>query len=120
MAEISGTNETTMHRSVLSWTGATNGGTPDTFTPVELARIPYAIIMQVTGDFSGSAAIALHGSVDGTNYAALNDRSGSAISLTAAGLANVGDAPRYLKPVMTSGDGSADLDVTILVWHESR
>lgn len=104
--------------TVITWAGATNGGTPDTFQPVKLSRLPYAISAQVTGNFSGSASIALHGSIDGTNYAALNDRQGSAIAVTAAGIANCGDAPLYLKPVLSSGDGSTDLDVSLLVWFE--
>lgn len=119
MAEVTVENidGSVLHR-VYSWTGATNGGSPDTFTPVKLVRLPYAISAQVTGNFSGSASIALHGSVDGTNYAALNDRSGSAIAVTAAGIANCGEAPLYIKPVLSSGDGSTDIDVSLLIWFD--
>ena len=118
MAEISkAKGDHSQHHTVITWETV---GQSDTFEEVKFTRVPYAISMQATGTFSGSAAIALHGSNDGTNYAALNDRSGTAISLTAAGLVSCGDAPLYLKPVLSSGDGSTDVDVTMLFWFESR
>lgn len=90
-------------------------GQSDTPLPVKLDRTPYSLMVQATGTFSGSAAIAVHGSVDGTNYVALDDRQGTAISLTAAGIASIGEAPLWIKPVVSSGDGSTDVDVSILV-----
>lgn len=100
---------------MFQWAGATNGGTPDTFDAIKLETVPYSITLQTTGTYSGSAAIALHGSLDGTNYVALTDQQGSAVSLTAAGMSGIGLPPLWIKPVMTSGDGSADIDVNVLV-----
>jgi len=120
MANIAYTKgEGGVNYTVYLWSGATNGGTPDTFTALELIRTPYSITMQTSGTFSGSASIALHGSLDGTNYAALADRSGAAIALTDASLIGAGDPVLYIKPVLTSGDGLADIDVTVLVRYDS-
>lgn len=115
MAEITATEAKDLHSRTYTWEGATNGGTPDTFTPVLIERVPYSITVQASGTFGASAAIALHGSLDDTNYVALNDRAGTAISLTAAGLASAGDAVKYIKPVLTDGDGSTDIDVVALI-----
>jgi len=120
MAEKTATNNNSSKRSIVTWGAATNGGTPDTFTAVELGRVPYAMMVQATGTFGAGASIALHGSLDGTNYYALKDRSNTAIAVTAAGVVNVGDAPVYIKPVLTSGDGSTAITVTAVIWHESN
>lgn len=117
MAESSVSNPVkTLHQSVIQWTAAAGG---DTFAAAQLSRVPYSIMIAVTGTFGAAASIALHGSLDGTNYFALKDRSDTAIAITAAGLANVGDAPLYIKPVLSAGDGSTAAVVKVLVWHES-
>ena len=119
MAEISYTRTKSLHEKVFTWEGATNGGSPDTFNAVVLDRTPYSVAVQTDGNYSGSASFAIHGSLDGTNFIALEDRQGDAVALTADGLVELGSAPKYLKPVMTSGDSSADVDVTMLVRFDT-
>lgn len=104
--------------SAFQWAGATNGGSPDTFDAIKLETVPYSITIQTTGTYSGSAAIALHGSLDGANYVALPDAQGTAVSLTATGMSAIGIPALWIKPVMASGDGSADIDVTVLVRYD--
>lgn len=71
--------------------------------------------IQVTGTFD-SGSVALHGSNDGSNYAALAAiAAGSAIAITAAGIKNVADATRYVKPVVSSGGASCSLTVTLFL-----
>lgn len=101
--------------AVHLWEGATNGGTPDTFGAVLVQKTPYNITLQVSGTFGASASVALHGSLDGTNYTALADLSGTEIGLGASGIASARDAALYLKPVLTSGNGSTDIDVRLMV-----
>jgi|GEM_PF-5969215 len=98
-----------------TWAGATNGGSPDTFNPVKIDRTPYSIGIQASGTYSGSASIALHGSLDGTNFVALDDLDGTAIALTAVGIKMTRQAVLHVKPVMTGGDGSADIDLSIVI-----
>ena len=119
MALIDYTKVKDLHSKRFSWIGATNGGTPDTFAPVEIDRNPYTITVQATGTFGASADIALHGSLDGTNYAALSDAQGAAISLTAASIADGQSAVRFVKPVLSGGNGSTDIDVVLQVRFDT-
>lgn len=73
-----------------------------------------ACSVQVSGTFGG-ATVAMHGSNDGSAYAALVDLAGVAIGISAAGFKSVGDRPRYIKPVTTGGGGTQSLKVTLLV-----
>ena len=106
--------------NVYQWAGATNGGTPDTFTEVKLDRTPWTITLQATGTFGASAAIALHGSVDGVNFAPLGDMSGTPISLADAGLVSGRDAVLFVKPILAAGNGSTALDVSLLMRYITK
>jgi hypothetical protein len=90
----------------------TDYSTADTSTPIKVQNMQgLAGSVQVTGTF-GSATITLQASNDGTNYVTLKDSAGTAISLTAAGMAEFSTAALYLKP--TSTGGTAD-NVTVTV-----
>lgn len=68
--------------------------------------------IQVAGTF-GSATVTVHGSNDGTNYAALRDNTGTAISITTAAIRQIGEIPTYVKPVISGGDGTQSLTIII-------
>lgn len=106
--------------NVYQWSGATNSGSPDTFTAVKLDRTPWTITLQATGTFGASAAVALHGSVDGVNFTPLGDLDGTAISLAAAGLVSGRDAVLFLKPILAAGDGSTALSVSLLMRYITK
>jgi hypothetical protein len=90
----------------------TDYSTADTSTPIKVQNMQgLAGSVQVTGTFGG-ATITLQGSNDGTNYVTLKDSAGTAISFTAAGMAEFSTAALYLKP--TSSGGTAD-NVTVTV-----
>lgn len=90
----------------------TDYSTADTSVPVKVQNMQgLAGSVQVTGTFGG-ATITLQVSNDGTNYVTLKDSAGTAISLTAAGMAEFSTAALYLKP--TSSGGAAD-NVTVTV-----
>lgn len=96
---------------VFKWTPVTES---DTCAAVKLERPYHAYGVQVTGTFGG-ATVSLHGSIDGTNYVALTDASGSAISLTSAGINGSGrDLVLYMKPVTASGLSSS-VTVSVMV-----
>jgi hypothetical protein len=95
---------------VYQWTPLTEA---DTCAAIKLDRVAADIMLQVTGTF-GSASVALHGSLDGTNYVALKDADGAAIAVTSAGLTSARDAPLWLKPV-ASGGSSQSLTIALLV-----
>lgn len=60
---------------------------------------------QATGTFGAGGTIILEGSLDGSNWFGLKDPAGAAISLTAAGIRQVLENPRFLRPRVTAGTG---------------
>ena len=98
---------------VYSWAGVTEA---DTCAPVKVEPAMFAYSMQTSGTF-GSATVSLHGSIDGTNYVALKDATGTAISATAAGIVSGGQIALYLKPVATGGS-SQSLTFTLMVGYQ--
>jgi len=66
---------------------------------------------QVFGTFGG-ATISIQGSNDGTNWAPLNDATGTALTLTASKLIRrTDDIPLWVRPVVNGGDGTTSLTV---------
>lgn len=76
--------------------------------------------VQVTGNFGGGSQVDIEGSNDGSNWEILNDLDGNAASLTAAGLVGVRELPRYIRPNVSTSDGSTDLDVTLILVRRGR
>lgn len=70
--------------------------------------------VQVTGTF-GSATVTMQKSNDGTNYVALDDTEGNAISLTSTGMAEFATGAAYIRPQVAGGTGD-DLDVLVVTW----
>jgi hypothetical protein len=118
MASITPTKETQDNGTtvIMTWAAITTTdteGEPIRFNPWGDRTI------QAVGNFSGGATIALHGSNDGTNYSAIRDVSDAAIALAVDEIQTVQEVPLYVKPVIAGGDGSADIDV-ILVMRRSN
>jgi len=67
------------------------------------------LCVQITGDFGGGS-VTFEGSNDGSTWAGLNDPTGTAISLSAAGMAQVLEKPRFVRPGVPGGT-SVDVDV---------
>lgn len=102
-------NMTGTSRSV-QWSGMATG---DSGSAYEVS--PWSLISaQATGTFGG-ATVAIEGSNDGTNFVTLTKAPGStAASFTAAGLLQVVEHPRYIRPSVTGGAGSG-IAVTLLL-----
>lgn len=113
MAEIAFTKpDSGPYYKVYTWTGVTQA---DTFKAVKLERAVHAYSMQVSGTFGG-ATVALHGSMDGVTYAALDDVDGTPIGATAAGIVSARDLALWVKPVASGGAGQS-LTVSIMVGY---
>lgn len=71
--------------------------------------------IQVTGDFGASGVLSMEGTVDGVTWAPLlTGPGGSAITFTAAGIAECATAVRAIRP---SADANiTDVDVSISVF----
>lgn len=93
------------------WTGLTFSGL-DTGQPWD--TFDYAdYTVQFGGTFGAGGSVSLEGSNDGTTYFVLNDVQASAITKTAAALEQVAEAPRWVRPVITAGDGTTSLTCTL-------
>jgi hypothetical protein len=99
--------------ALFVWTGLLNG---DDGAPVELMDFADCSI-QFTGTFGAGGTISWQGSNDNsatpTNWFILNDVQATAITKTAAGLEQVAELCRYVRPVVTAGDGTTSLVATL-------
>lgn len=96
---------------LAQWTGLTQASLDDGY-PLELLEYSDYVV-EFTGTFGVGGTIVLEGSNVGTTYYTLNDVQASAISKTAAALEQVAEAPRYVRPRVTAGDGTTNLTCTI-------
>lgn len=101
---------------VITWTPLANG---DSGSPLEMAGAADRSA-QITGTFGTGGTIVLEGSNDGTNYVTLTDPQGNAISKTAAGIEQIEEITRYVRPRVTGGDGTTALTVTMLARRSYR
>ena len=73
--------------------------------------------VQVTGTFNGATV-----SIQGCNaddpssgpWSTMHDTAGDLLQFTSAGIAAVAENVRYMRPFMTGGAGSTDLDVLVI------
>ena len=111
MATITGVYTPTGHpRSIkLRWetlTESNTTGTAESITDFTDRSV------QVIGTFGGST-VSLQGSNDGgTTWAILDDPQGTAISLTSAGIAQIGTITELIRPIVVGGT-SVDVDVHV-------
>ena len=95
----------------IQWLGL--AASADVGTPITVPPHVNWLTVAVEGTFTGSLAIQLQGSNDGTNYHQLKDITNTAISFTAAGIVAFQNPPKYIKPVATAGSGGAVANVYI-------
>ncbi len=70
--------------------------------------------VQVVGTFGSGGTVVIEGSNDGVTYTTLKDVHGTALSITAAYIGQLGSAPRYIRPRCTAGTGSIAIVVTLM------
>lgn len=112
MADITHTRAANGSRDLITWATLTgsnvagNGYEPDR-TRAVLSAVHF------TGTFDSATAV-LQGGNDGSNWVTLKDTSGTPISLTAAGYAEVSTAMAYIRPSTSGGGGSQDIDCILV------
>lgn len=94
---------------LITWSGLLGSPTDDG-DPVQPGNYR-DMCVQVTGTFGTGGSVTLQGSLDNVNWFALNTPAGSAITLTAAGLRQVQENARWVRPIVTAGDGTTNLVV---------
>lgn len=77
--------------------------------------------VQVLGDFGTSGAITIEGSNDGgTTWATLTDGQGNDLVITAAKIEAIAEVTHAIRPRLSAGSGSIDLDVHIFFAGNRR
>lgn len=95
--------------TLKTWTGLATG---DTGAPVENPTFSDRSV-QVGGTFGG-ATCTIEGSNDGVTYFPLTDPAGVAIAMTSAGLKQILQVTRYIRPNVTGGAGVI-LNINLLI-----
>lgn len=99
------------------WAGLLNGDDGAPVAQVSLADRNVA----VKGTFGAGGTVVIEGSNDGgTTYNTLKDQSGAAISLTAAGEVQIRDLPGLIRPRVTAGDVTTNLEVNLVARSNLR
>lgn len=71
--------------------------------------------IQVTGTFGAGGTLLIQGSNDGgATWATLADPNGNALSITAAKIETILENVQLIRPFVSAGDGTTDLDVTMV------
>jgi hypothetical protein len=94
---------------LVTWTGLLN---TDDGAPADW--VDYSDrCFQVTGTFGAGGSVTIQGSNDGTNWASLADPQGNALVFTSQRIEQALELPRYVRPLVTAGDGTTNLTVTL-------
>lgn len=95
---------------LATWPILQNGdvGTPFQFTDWADRCI------QISGTFGAGGTLVFEGSNDGVNWATVSDTSGVALSLTSAGIKQMNEAPLYVRPRVSAGDGTTSLMASVI------
>lgn len=96
---------------VVTWAGLTTtnaDGAPTGYASNGMGGVTF----QVAGTIGAGFAMVVEGSNDGVTYYTLNDQANTAINFTALGLKTVRDAPLWIRPRVTAGDGTTNVTVT--------
>lgn len=95
---------------LVTWAGLAASG--DVGAPIALSAWSDKTFV-VAGTFTGTPTVAIEGSNDGTNWVALSNRQGTAMSFTAAAMNTSQDRPVYVRPRLTAGSGGASIAVAV-------
>jgi hypothetical protein len=73
------------------------------------------VTVAVAGEFGVGGACTLQGSRDQETWETLRDTEGRLIIKTTAGAARVADKPRFIRPIVLSGDAKTALVATLYI-----
>lgn len=101
---------------VYTYAGMANG---DDGKPLEQAENADRSV-QVDGTFGLAGNLAIEGSNDGITYYVLTDPQGNSLNFTSGKIEAVTEATRFIRPRVTSGDGTTNLTVNMLVRRQYK
>lgn len=108
--------KTTVPAILIGWTGLDSD---DSGSPAEVLDYPDKTVT-ITGTFGTGGSITMQGSNDNSNWFSLTDPQGNAITKTAAAMELISECPRYIRPLVTAGDGTTSLAVQVLCLRATR
>lgn len=103
---------------IVTWEALTQTGL-DSGDPLEMPGSADRSV-QVIGTFGVGGSVRVEGSNNGVDYAVLTDPQGNALDITAAKVEAITELTRYVRPRVTAGDGTTDLDIMLLVRRIPR
>lgn len=109
MATRTAANTDVDNGRLVVWSGLLNGDYGSPFSGYDWADASVAF----TGTFGTGGSITLQGSNDGVNWFPLTDPQGNAITKTAAALEQISERTRFIRPIVTAGDGTTNLAATL-------
>jgi len=95
--------------SYITWTPLANG---DDGSPLQLAGAPDKTVT-IQGTFGVGGSVTIQGSNDGAVWFPLTDMQANAITKTTAAIEMIVESPRYIRPIVTAGDGTTAITVII-------
>ena len=99
--------------TVYQWQGLTFSGL-DTGNP--LSGMGWSDrSVQLAGTAGAGLNVVIEGSNDGVNWVTLKDPFANPITFTTAGLAQVTEISRFIRPRVAGGDGTTNVNVTIVM-----
>src|SRR5258708_10216842 len=101
---------------LFTWTSVPNGNQGASVHAIDYTDRT----VQVTGTFGVGGSVQLEGSLDNTNWFILRDPLGANLTFTAAGLKQILENPRFIRPNVTAGDGTTALTVNVVVSSTAR
>lgn len=108
LEKVAGADE--VHTRTLFWQGLTDDSS-DTGAPADLMDHADRSV-QLIGTLGVAGECTVEGSNDGgTTYATLNDPQGDPLVLTALGIYQVQELSKLIRPRISAGDGTTDLDL---------
>lgn len=97
-----------VHARVYAWDALTTTNADG--APVEIPDHADRSV-QVFGTFGAGGTCTIQGSNDGVTWHTLNDPQGDPLAITVAGIYQVQELSRHIRPNVTAGDGTTNLDV---------
>lgn len=95
----------------ITWPALANG---DVGAPVTLPNWADRTV-QVAGTFGAGGSVSVRGSNDGTNFVALSDPQGNALTFSSGAIKLCTEVPWMMRPQVTAGDGTTAITVTAVV-----
>lgn len=96
---------------LVTWQGLLNG---DDGAPYEAPPLADRAL-QVSGVFGAGGTLVLEGTIDGVNWAVLNDPQGNTLSITTAKIEQIMELVVSVRPRVSAGDGTTTLTVSMLL-----